>query len=388
MTLPLGRVSLTALLLSSALIQAVVFLVRPTTSYQALALGVEPVALGAIGSAFALVPLLLALPAGAVVDRVGARPMMLVGSVVTVIATVTLVLAGHHLVGLIGGTALLGAGHLACIVGQQSAVAASAKTARLDSMFGYYTFFASLGQAVGPLLLPLGEGDDGAPNTSVLFGVGSAIAVALIVATLLIRVPRAEVEHPRAGGSTLALLRIPGVLRAITTSAIIVAAVDLTVVYVPALGDERGWNATAVGFVLAVRAAFSMVSRLLLGWLARRWGRGRLMATSIALSAVSLVLLVVPMPLWGSLVVAAALGLGLGVGQPLTMSWVSERAPDGQRGRALAVRLAGNRLSQVAIPAAVGTGAAGLGATGVLAMMGALIAATLFLVRGTRLDDE
>ncbi|MFD7660657.1 GntR family transcriptional regulator [Actinosynnema sp. NPDC059797] len=96
-----------------------------------------------------------------------------------------------------------------------------------------------------------------------------------------------------------------------------------------------------VSALLALRAASSMVSRLLLGRLGAAPGRKRLLV--------------------GSVVPAA-----LGVGQPLTMSWPAEPAPPGARGRAMSLRLTGNRAGQVVIPAAVGAAAAGLGAAGVL----------------------
>src|ERR687890_297667 len=74
----------------------------------------------------------------------------------------------------------------------------------------------------------------------------------------------------------------------------------------------------------------------------------------------------VPMPVAGTVVLVVLLGLGLGVGQPLTMSWLAESAPAGLRGRAMSLRLTGNRLGQVLIPSAVGAVAAGAGSAGVL----------------------
>jgi MFS family permease len=71
-------------------------------------------------------------------------------------------------------------------------------------------------------------------------------------------------------------------------------------------------------------------------------------------------------PEWALAVLVVLLGLGLGVGQPLTMSWLAETAPAGLRGRAMSLRLTGNRLGQVVIPSAVGVVAAGVGAAGVL----------------------
>ena len=140
--------------------------------------------------------------------------------------------------------------------------------------------------------------------------------------------------------------------------------------------------------MLSVRAVFSMISRLGLGRLSRTLGRTRLMLWSLALSTVSLALAAIPMPVWLLFIVLAALGLGLGIGQPLTMSWLTTQAPAGQRGRALALRLAGNRIGQVVLPSAVGVVAAGLGASGVLLTCAGVVGGTLLLVRGVRLDQD
>lgn len=56
-----------------------------------------------------------------------------------------------------------------------------------------------------------------------------------------------------------------------------------------------------------------------------------------------------------------AAGLGLGLGQPLTLTWVASAAPRHFRGAALGVRVAGNRLAQLAVPGAAGALAGGLG---------------------------
>jgi MFS family permease len=83
----------------------------------------------------------------------------------------------------------------------------------------------------------------------------------------------------------------------------------------------------------------------------------------------------VPLPAWSLAALVVLLGLGLGVGQPLTMSWLAEIAPPGLRGRAMSLRLTGNRLGQVVIPSAVGLVAAGVGAAGVLWATAAALAA-------------
>ncbi|MFF2030836.1 MFS transporter [Arthrobacter sp. NPDC058192] len=388
----LGRRSATALLIHSALIQAVTFLVRPAATYRALELEVPDFALGLLAASYAVFPLLLAVPTGGLVDRLGERRLMAIGAAVTLSSSVFLLFWGTSIPALVVGTALLGAGQLACVVGQQAVVANNAASSRMDSAFGYLTFAASLGQALGPLAISLVGGASIRPDTQAIFLLSACMSLALFATTFGVSAKvSARRRTAKAGGSpggTLSLLRTPGVLQALATSAAVLAVVDLTVVYLPALGTERGLTAATVGLLLTVRACFSMVSRLGLGRVSRLLGRTRLMVLSLVLSTVALAVAAIPMPVWLLFVVMAALGLGLGIGQPLTMSWLSSRAPDGQRGRALALRLAGNRVGQVVLPSAVGAVAAGLGAGGVFLASAAVVGGTLPLVRSVRLDDE
>ncbi len=73
------------------LFQAVTFLLRPTAAYRAIELGARPALLGLLVASFALVPLLLALPAGDLADRYGEAAVMLVGAVVIAGAALLLV---------------------------------------------------------------------------------------------------------------------------------------------------------------------------------------------------------------------------------------------------------------------------------------------------------
>lgn len=385
----LGRRTSTALLVHSALIQAVTFLVRPAATYRALELDVPGFALGLLAASYAVFPLLLAVPTGGLVDRLGERRLMAIGSAVVLSCSAFLLLWGSSIVALVIGTALLGAGQLACVVGQQAVVANNAASSRMDSAFGYLTFAASLGQALGPLAISLVGGASIRPDTQAIFLLSVIMSLVLFATTFVVP------AHVSAGrkkavsavtGSAVSLLKSPGVARALATSATVLAVVDLTMVYLPALGADRGLTAATVGAMLTVRAVFSMVSRLLLGRVSRRIGRMRLLVVSLALSTAALAAAAIPMPAWLLFGVMAVLGLGLGIGQPLTMSWLSAQAPAGQRGRALALRLAGNRVGQVVLPSTIGVVAAGLGAGGVFLASAVVVGGTLLLLRGVQLD--
>ena len=89
------------------------------------------------------------------------------------------------------------------------------------------------------------------------------MSVAMLGTSVLVPLRRrSAADRAEARGGLVALLRTPGLGRALTTSAIILSAVDLTLVYLPALGAERGLTAATVGALLTVRAVFSMYSEV------------------------------------------------------------------------------------------------------------------------------
>ena len=376
-----------ALLTHAVLTQVVTFVLRPATSYRALELDVPASWLGVLSGSFALAPLVLALPAGHIVDRVGERRVMIAGGVLMAAAGGAFVVFGGTLPGLVAGSVLLGTGHLCCVVGQQALVANTTTSARMDSAFGYYTFAASLGQALGPLLIVVFGGAMAIPHTTPIFVGATAIACLLLACSFGIAGGAAARDRATpAQGSIGTLLRLPGLLRALLTSCVVLAAVDISLVYLPALGTERDIASGVIGVLLGLRAVASMTSRLFLGRLTRVLGRRRLLITSIVMSAAGLGVAAAPSPLWLLALAVAVAGLGLGVGQPLTMSWLAESTPPGLRGRAMSLRLTGNRAGQVVVPGAVGLVAAALGAAGVLWLTAASLACVGFTARKLAVD--
>ncbi|MFD4638318.1 MFS transporter [Lentzea sp. NPDC058436] len=375
---------LALLLVHSVLAQVVTFVLRPAVTYRAIELNVPGGWLGALAASFAVVPLLLAVPSGQATDRFGERRVMIAGGLLMTASAVVLLFAGSTAAGLAAGIVVLGTGHLLCVVGQQAAVANAAPADRFDTAFGHYTFAASLGQAVGPGLIILAGGGQAVPDTSLLFAASVAIGLVLTLSALLLRMPaRPSAARENEAGGMRTLVRLPGLPQALLVSCVVLAAVDITLVYLPALGTDRGLTAGFIGLLLTLRAAASMASRFFLGTLVARLGRRRLMVGTTILSALSMAALALPLPPAAMACLCVALGLGLGVGQPLTMAWLATSTPPGLRGRAMSLRLTGNRLGQVVLPSAVGAIALTAGAAGVLCATAAALAAVSALARRT-----
>ena len=77
------------------------------------------------------------------------------------------------------------------------------------------------------------------------------------------------------------VLKTPGMWRSLAVSGAVLVTVDLMYAFVPVWATEQNISATAVGLLLALRAAVSVLSRLGLMRLINRFGRKALLLVSI-----------------------------------------------------------------------------------------------------------
>lgn len=391
------------------LMQLAVNAVRPTVSYRALALGADDAELGVIAAGFALLSLFCAIPIGRMIDRRGEMPFVVVG--VLLVGVVSFVLVGVSAIWALFVTlAVIGLGQVLTTLGMQALIANSDPEHR-DGQFAAFTVAVSLGQSLGPAtsgflsdrvappaVFTWGDGT-GLVGEAAFLASGCAGLVAFVLALSARNGRRSVTPAPRRVGRTpppqasmmrsvVQVLRQPSAPHAMFASIAVITTTDLLVAYLPAYGEAAGLSATTVGLLLSVRAGASLVSRIFMAPLTRRVGRGRLLMLATALPAVALA----PLPLietdWALFASMVVAGFGLGLGQPLSLSWIAQTTPDTMRGTAVGVRLTGNRLGQVTIPAVVGgvVGAAGLAA--VFVWLAAMLAGSSILTARGRFPPD
>jgi MFS family permease len=130
--------------------------------------------------------------------------------------------------------------------------------------------------------------------------------------------------------------------------------------------------------------AAAMIIRLSQSYLVHRFGRGTVLTTAMYASGI-IYLLTPTIPVFIVLaVLIALLGAGLGLGQPLSLSYAIQVSPPDRRGEVLGMRITFNRVSQLTIPLMF----AGIGGiAGVAAIFwgsGALLMLAGFLTRTKR----
>ena len=370
------------LLLSSTLTQATIYVLRPMITYRAIELDANTFQIGVVAALYALFPVLLALQFGSLVGKIGEGKFIIAGTISMALTGLALVFA-NSVFTLAIATAFAGVSHLACMVGGQSMVALRAPRENYDKYFGYYTFSASLGHLVGPLVAALVAGSDGTlpKSTSNAFLLGFGLCVVALIPVIKWRNEKPSVEAKTDAGTytaALALIRKPGILAAIYISLAISSVADVLVVFLPLFGTENNFSPYAIGVILAIRAGTTMISRFFLGRLSARFSTYQLLIVSTTISifaCAGMAFASTPLSL-GAIVFIA--GFSLGIGQPLTMSLVSQKTAANERALAVSARLMGNRFGQFIVPGAAGALAASAGAGGVFIGLSVLLATSLF----------
>jgi MFS family permease len=363
------------LVIAFAFAQGAVSMARPAVSYRALALGADDRAVGVIAGVYALLPLFAAVPLGRRTDHGRCMPLLLTG--------VVLISGGCALSGTAGSlgamaawSGVMGLGHLCFVIGAQSIVARQSESHEQDLNFGHFTIGASLGQLVGPIAAgALIHGPDRAATSALALLVSGAVAAVAFTALWGIERRKATATRTARGDRVPVhrILRSRGVPAGIFISLAVLSATDILTAYLPVVGDHRGIAPSVVGVLLSLRAAATIACRLVLTPLLRLLGRAALLTVTCLMAALLCAGIALPVPVWALGAILTVLGFCLGVGQPLSMTTVVQAAPDEARSTALALRLTGNRLGQVAAPAAAGLVAGIAGVAAPFVMLGGLL---------------
>ena len=334
--------------------------------------------LGLIATGFAIVPVFTALQVGRWIDRGNDAKATRLGAGLVLVACVGFWVWPRSAMHLLAFTVLLGFGHMFCMAGHQMLAVRSGGVHSRETALGYYMVAASIGQGLGPFVVGWLGGSAALPPTEHLFAIGLAAAAASMIVALMIRPARVAARHHAAGefvpiSRLIALRGFPAVM---VSSVVTVTALDLLVIYLPALGAERQIDSSHIGLLLAARSVASLVSRVFYARLIFAVGRAPLTLVSMLGSAAGFLVLAAPLSLPAMYAVLVALGFAMGIASTLTLSGVMFLAPPGACGTALTLRMTGNRVGQIVFPALAGAVAAATGVTGILLALGLGLAAS------------
>lgn len=373
-------------LFNSAALQASIYVVRPMITYKALELNGTGKTVGILGALYAILPVLVAVFFGKIVGRIGERAFLIIGST-GVLASSFLLSKSNSLLTLGLLTAIAGVSHLAVMVGGQTMMANRSTHETYDRDFGYYTFSASFGQMFGPLLGGLVAGSNGVlpRSTSHAFILATAISLIGLVPILLTRSLDVSIKDVvKESGVKIRVVDVMkhrGMKEAMFTSLVISTTIDILTIFIPLLGTELRITPVVVGVILGVRSAASMLSRLFLGQLSQRFSSRSTLVISTTVATFALVAMYFAKDALFLGLVIFIVGFTLGIGQPLTMAWVSKISAPQERAMAITLRLTGNRVGQFGLPIAAGLVVSALGVGSLFLGLAALVGVTAGVCR-------
>lgn len=371
-----------------------IFSVRPMISYRALELGASTAQIGLLAASYGVLSFLIAIPTGRWIDRIGETRFLVGGAALMTMMSFWLVVA-DQLLSLGIAQAVLGAGHIFGLVALQALIANCGPPGQRDARFGIFAVMASLGHVAGPGLGGFVASASGGSTQQVFLVSGLLLLVAIGAGLSLYYWPPPDNQRTDQGApdgerivrSLGRVIRIRSMPQAMLASVTVLVTIDLLVAYLPAYGEAQGIPVATVGLLLSVRAGASSLSRLAMVPMLNGLGRRRVFVLSLAMPAVALVLIPV-FPHIGALYALMALaGFGLGLGQPLSVSWVATAAPVELRGISLGVRLTGNRLGQIVLPAALGAVGGATSVTTIFIVLGAMLGGSSGVLFTADFDD-
>lgn len=318
----------------------------------ALGIGASPAEIGIIMAMRSLLPFLLAIPGGAMVDRYGVRFMVTRLALACAVLSLAYPFATSvfHLVLL---QLVFGVCQSFCWIGVQTGIG---KTYRGDPIVTSHLGFWSMGGTFfGPFIIGFVWDHFGAESTFVATALWCAVMsiLALQLSQEVSGGDRAASKRQAMKGDyrqAVQLLRDPIVVYIVACSSIRLGAVSLQTSFVPVYLAELKFSATQIGVLIGVSAISSACSAFLHTILSKSWSSEKVLGVFIVLALIA----VSAMSLTDSYAVLAFLnitmGLAVGVTQPAMFSVLGAKISKDIQGLIVGLRTSLNRCATFLIP--------------------------------------
>jgi MFS family permease len=328
--------------------------VRVVLTLNALHLGASTFVVGTVLSLLALLPMLLAIPGGRWVDRIGVRWPM-IGGMVVVSMGVAVSLAWQALPAFYLTAALVGVGFLPFHLSSQKYVADLGTPADRRHNFSLYTIGFSVSGFLGPTISGFMIDGVGHRLTYGLFAAIAAASVAWLWHRRLALPDRGSDVPPESQAlRTWDLLKSPELRRLYLAVALISSAWDVHQFLVPIYGASIGLSASAIGLILGSFAVATLVVRLMVPLFLMKVSEWRVIGAAMLIGAAVYAIYPRYSTLEALIALSFLLGLGLGMSQPMVLSLLARTAPGNRLGEAAGLRVMLINATQTVLPGTFG----------------------------------
>jgi predicted MFS family arabinose efflux permease len=342
-----------------------------TTSLFALQLGGSEFTVGLLMALFALLPMLLSVSVGRLIDRVGPRrPILLAYGALA--AGTALPFAFPDLVTLYFSCTLVGTSFMYIHIAMNSVFGAYGTPEQRAVNFSWLALGFSISNSLGPLVA--GFAIDHFGHAQAMATLGAFPLLALLLVWLRRRpLPRPEAVPPGKRSGVLDLLRIPALRHTFIVSVLLSTGWDLYTFLTPLYGARLGFAATTIGIIMSTFALATFAVRLTMPYLVKRLRQWVVISFALALSGAAYLLFPYVSSVALLMTLSFVLGMGLGCAQPIVMSLLYETSPPGRQGEAVGLRTSLMNGSHTLIPLASGALSAAAGMTPVFWILAAFL---------------
>jgi predicted MFS family arabinose efflux permease len=347
---------------------------RVAMSLFAIHLHATPLVVGALMSLYALLPMLFAVSAGRMVDRIGARLPILFASAALAAGTLLPFLA-PRLETLYFASTLIGTGFMVFHVALNQVVGAIGSAENRATNFSWLALGFSTSGSLGPLIAGFSIDWTSHATTFLILSVFPVIPVIVLA---LNRPPLPEAKPPKgpqAPRSVMDLLRKRELRHVLIASGMLSMGWDLYTFVLPIYGSRIGLSASTIGTIMGTFAIATFAVRLMMPLLVRRVKEWQMITASLAISAAAYSLFPFVTSVALLMALSFLLGIGLGCAQPMVMALLYGASPPGRQGEAVGVRTTVLNASHTVLPLAFGALGAALGMGPVFWSMAVLLAA-------------
>lgn len=334
-----------------------IILLAPLMPFVRAEYGVSYTAIGFAFVAFNIVSATLQTPAGFLVDRFGARPLLVAGLIVSSVAFITVGLVDSFWV-LIAMFALAGVGNTVFHPADYSLLSQHVPSERIGQAFSVHTFAGMLGSAVAPASLLIMQSQWGWRGAFI-----GASALGIVVAAVLlairdfsaVRASSAPATRQNADSSAAGwqlLLSAPIVLNLVFFVLLAIISAGLYNYSVVALGALYGTPVPTANVALSGNLLLSAIGVLIGGLLVGRTPRHGLVA-AVGLGAMALFTTLIGEIEFGPVVLISAMsliGFFSGIIMPSRDMIVREVTPPGSFGKVFGFVTTGFNIGGIISP--------------------------------------
>ncbi|HTE14761.1 MAG TPA: MFS transporter [Burkholderiales bacterium] len=310
--------------------------------------GAGPFVVGTIVALYAALPAVLALPMGRMADRIGYKIPLLCGASGIFIALL-LPWLFPKITTLYFVASLLGVSFMTFQLSIQTLVGAIAGPEARARNFSLLSLGYASANFSGPLIA--GVLIDNLGHARTFASLALPLIPAIVLAAMGSRwIPNVHAKSKAVKGGLFELLKIKTLRNTLIASGIVSSAWDVYQFFMPIYGRSLGMSATAIGSVMSAFAIAIIVVRLVLPFFVRRLGETQTLTYAMFVSCAAFCLFPLFSSAWLLAGVSFLLGVGAGVGQPLSMTMVFNASPKGREGEAAGMRITVNQVAHFVIP--------------------------------------